>query len=160
MSFYLKLFFLLLFYNYSYLPKIVLAENSPKLVSVKTSKANLRYGPGKNYPIKLIFIKKKIPLLVIDKFDHWRKVLTSKNIVGWIHKSQLTMKYRSITLKRDYLRKKPQLSSEKIAFLYDNVNVSVVRCKLYWCKITLKAKKFSGWYIKKFLWGSNYIIVK
>ena len=160
MSFYLKLFFLLLFYSHSYLPKIVLAENSPKLVSIKTSKANLRYGPGKNYPIKLIFIKKNIPLLVIDKFDHWRKVLTSKNTVGWIHKSQLTMKYRSIILKRDYLRKKPQLSSEKIAFLYDNVNVSVVKCKLYWCKITLKTKKFSGWYIKKFLWGSNYIIVK
>ena len=159
MSFYLKLFFLLLFYSYSYLPKNVLAENSPKLVSVKTSKANLRYGPGKNYPIKLIFIKKNIPLLVIDKFDHWRKVLTSKNTVGWIHKSQLTMEYRSIILKRDYLRKKPQLSSEKIAFLYDNVNVSVVECKLYWCKITLNTKKFSGWYIKKFLWGSNYIIV-
>ena len=159
MSFYLKLFFLLLFFSYSYLPKIVLAENSPKLVSVKTSKANLRYGPGKNYPIKLVFIKKDIPLLVIDKFDNWRKVLTSKNIVGWIHKSQLTMKYRSIILKRDYLRRKPQLSSEKIAFLYDNVNVSVVKCKLYWCKITLKSKKFSGWYIKKFLWGSNYIIV-
>ena len=160
MSFYLKLFFLILFHSYSYLPKIVLAENSPKLVSVKTSKANLRYGPGKNYPIKLIFIKKKIPLLVIDKFDHWRKVLTSKNTVGWIHKSQLTMKYRSIILKRDYLRKKPQLTSEKIAFLYNNVNVSVITCKLYWCKITLKTRKFSGWYIKKFLWGSNYIIVK
>ena len=160
MNFYLKLFLLLLFHSYSYLPKIVLAENSPKLVSVKTSKANLRYGPGKNYPIKLIFIKKDIPLLVIDKFDHWRKVLTSKNTVGWIHKSQLTMKHRSIILKRDYLRKKPQLSSEKIAFLYDNVNVSVIKCKLYWCKITLKTRKFSGWYIKKFLWGSNYIIVR
>ena len=160
MNFYLRLFLLLLFYSYSYLPKIVLAENSPKLVSVKTSKANLRYGPGKNYPIKLIFIKKNIPLLVIDKFDHWRKVLTSKNIVGWIHKSQLTMKPRSVILKRDYLRKKPQLSSEKIAFLYDNVNVSIVKCKIYWCKITLKTRKFSGWYIKKFLWGSNYIIVR
>ena len=160
MSFYLKLFFILLLHSYSYSPKIVLAENSPTLVSVKTSKANLRYGPGKNYPIKLVFIKKDIPLLVIDKFDNWRKVLTSKNTVGWIHKSQLTMKYRSIILKRDYLRKKPQLSAKKIAFLYDNVNVSVVKCKLYWCKITLKTKKFSGWYIKKFLWGSNYIIVK
>ncbi len=160
MSFYLKLFFLLLFCSHSYLPKIVLAENLPKLVSVKTSKANLRYGPGKIYPIKLIFIKKDIPLLVIDNFDHWRKVLTSKNTVGWIHKSQLTVKHRSIILKQDYLRKKPQLTSKKIAFLYNNVNVSVVKCKLYWCKITLKTRKFSGWYIKKFLWGSNYIIVK
>tara|TARA_B100000900_G_scaffold403349_1_gene410333 strand:- start:274 stop:756 length:483 start_codon:yes stop_codon:yes gene_type:complete len=159
MKFYLKLLILILFYGYSYLPKVVFAENLPKLVSIKTSKANLRYGPGKNYPIKIIFIKKNIPLLVIDKFDHWRKILTSKNTVGWIHKSQLTMKLRSIILKPDYLRKKPQLLSQKIAFLYNDVNVSVVKCKVYWCKITLKTGKFSGWYIKKFLWGSNYIIV-
>ena len=160
MSFGLKFFFLIVFYSYSYLPKNVLAENLPNLVSIKTSKANLRYGPGKSYPIKLIFIKKNIPLLIVDKFDHWRKVITIKNTIGWIHKSQLTVKHRSVTLKPDYLRKKPQLSSEKIAFLNDNVNVSVIKCKLYWCKITLKNRKFSGWYIKKYLWGSNYIIIK
>ncbi len=159
MIFYLKLLFLILFFSNLYLPKIVLAKNLTKLVSIKTSKANLRYGPGKNYPIKLIFIKKKIPLLIVDKFDHWRKVITIKNTIGWIHKSQLTIKHRSIILKPDYLRKKPQLSSEKIAFLNDNVNVSVIKCKLYWCKITLKSRKFSGWYIKKYLWGSNYIII-
>ena len=93
MNFYLKLFFLVIFYSFCNLPKVVLAENLPKLVSIKTSKANLRYGPGKNYPIKLIFLKKNIPLLVVDKFDHWRKVLTSENTNGWIHKSQLTIKH-------------------------------------------------------------------
>ena len=69
------------------------------------------------------------------------------------------MKHRSIILKADYLRKKPELSSKKIAFLDKNVNVSVLKCKVYWCKINLKNRKFSGWYIKKYLWGSNYIIV-
>ena len=59
MNFYLKVFFLLLFSSFFYLPKIVLAEKIPKLVSIKTSKANLRYGPGKHYPVKLTFIKKK-----------------------------------------------------------------------------------------------------
>ena len=159
MNFYLKLLLLVLLSIY-FLPKIVLAENLPTLVSTKTSKANLRYGPGKNYPIKLIFLKKNIPLLVVDKFDHWRKVLTTKKKDGWIHKSQLTVKHRSIVLKADYLRKKPQLTSKKIAFLSNNVNVSVVKCKIHWCKITLKSRKFSGWYIKKYLWGSNYIIIK
>jgi len=141
------------------MPEIVLAEKFPKLVSVKTSKAHLRYGPGKNYPIKLTFIRKNIPLIIIDQFDHWRKILTTKDMIGWIHKSQLSVKYRSITLKPDYLRKKPNLSSKKIAFINNKVNVSIIKCKLYWCKITLKTRKFSGWYIKKYLWGSNYIIV-
>ena len=159
MNFYLKLFFLLLFSSFFYFPEIALAKKFPKLVSIKTSKANLRYGPGKNYPVKLVFIKKKIPLLIIDQFDHWRKVLTTKNMIGGIHKSQLTMKHRSIILKQDYLRKKPKLLSKKIVFLDENVNVSVLKCKVYWCKITLKGGKFSGWYIKKYLWGSNYIII-
>ena len=159
MNFYLKLFFILLLSNLFYLQEIALAEKFPKLVSIKTSKANLRYGPGKNYPVKLIFIKKQIPLVIIDKFDHWRKVLTTKNMIGWIHKSQLTARHRSIILKPDYLRKKPMLSSKKIAFLEDHVNVSIIKCKVYWCKITLKSRKFSGWYIKKYLWGSNYIII-
>ncbi len=159
MNFYLKLLLITFFYCFLYLPKIVLAEKFPKLVSIKTSKANLRYGPGKNYPVRLIFTQKNIPLLVVDKFDHWRKVLTAKKTIGWIHKSQLTVKQRSIILKPDYLRKKPELLSKKVAFLNKNVNVSVVKCKLYWCKITLKKRKFSGWYIKKYLWGSNYIIM-
>ena len=159
MNFYLKLFFLLLFSSLFYFPEIALAKKFPKLVSIKTSKANLRYGPGKNYPVKLVFIKKQIPLIIIDQFDHWRKVLTTKNMTGWIHKSQLTMKHRSIILKPDYLRKKPELSSKKIAFLDKNVNVSVLKCKIHWCKINLKSRKFSGWYIKKYLWGSNYIII-
>ena len=159
MKIYFNLLLIVLICTFTYLPKVILAENFPKLVSIKTSKANLRYGPGTNYPIKLIFTKKDIPLLIVDKFDHWRKVLTTKKIFGWMHKSQLSMKYRSIILKSDYLRRKPELSSTKIALIKPNVNVLIIKCKLYWCKITLKKRKFSGWYIKKYLWGSNYIIV-
>ena len=63
MNIYLKLLLLVLLSIYSYFPKIVLAKNLPTLVSTKTTKANLRYGPGKNYPIKLIFLKKKYPII-------------------------------------------------------------------------------------------------
>ena len=35
-----------------------LKEFSPRIASIKTSRANLRYGPGKDYPIKWIYIKK------------------------------------------------------------------------------------------------------
>ena len=130
----------------------------PILVSIKTQKANLRYGPGKNYPIKLIFIKKNIPLLIVDRFDHWRKVLTIQKNSGWIHKSQLSPKHRSIILNSDYLRKKPNLHSKRIVLLKKNVNVNIIVCKLYWCKISAN-RKYLGWYIKKYLWGTNYIIM-
>ena len=91
-------------------------ENSFKLASVKTSKANLRYGPGSNYPIKLILTQKQIPLLIIDSFDHWRKVLIQDKISGWLHKSQISSKLTSFILNEDFLRKKPNFSSKNIAF--------------------------------------------
>ena len=136
------------------------SNSTPVLVSVKTTKANLRYGPGKNYPIMLIFTKKNIPLLVIDKYNHWRKVFTNENKIGWIHKSQLSNKLKSIVLKQDYLRKKPKLLSRKTAFLTKNVLVSISQCYFYWCKIELQNRKYFGWYIKKYLWGTNYIMIK
>ena len=135
-------------------------ENNFKLASVKTSKANLRYGPGSNYPIKLILTQKQIPLLIVDSFDHWRKVLIKDEISGWLHKSQISSTLTSSIVVEDFLRKKPNLSSKNIAFLKKDLNVSVVKCKVYWCKIELFNRKFSGWYIKKYLWGTNYIILK
>ena len=131
-----------------------------KLASIKTSKANLRYGPGFNYPIKLIFIQKKMPLIIIDQFDHWRKIVTQDEVIGWLHKSQISMKLTSSIVTEDYLRKKPNLSSKKVAFLKKKVNVTIIKCKDYWCKIELSNRKYFGWYIKKYLWGSNYIILK
>ena len=135
-------------------------EKSFKLASVKTSKANLRYGPGSNYPIKLILTQKQIPLLIIDSYDHWRKVLIQDEISGWLHKSQISSKLTSSVIYEDFLRKKPNLLSRKIAFFKKYLNVSILKCKVYWCKIELPNRKFTGWYIKEYLWGTNYIILK
>jgi len=134
-----------------------LEQFSPRIASIKTSRANLRSGPGKDYPIKWIYIKKKWPLKIIDQLDHWRRIQTINNVKGWFHKSQLSRKKTSLIIYKDYLRKKPSLNSMKIALLKNKLIVDIIKCKVYWCKIEIKERRFSGWYIKNYLWGSDLI---
>ena len=69
---YLFLIFLLsliLFFNL----KSFAIENTIFL-SLKNSEVNLRLGPAREYPIKLIYKKKYLPVIILDKSDTWRKI--------------------------------------------------------------------------------------
>ena len=135
-------------------------EFSPWLASLKTSKANLRTGPGKKYPIKWIYQKKGWPVKVIAELEHWRKIQTIDNIEGWFHKSQLSTKPTSIVMISDYLRKKPRKKVKKLAVLEKNLIVNIIKCKKFWCKIEVKQRRYNGWFIKNHLWGVNFIKIK
>ena len=133
---------------------------SPWIASLKTSKANLRTGPGKKYPIKWIYQKKGWPVKVIAELEHWRKIQTIDDIEGWFHKSQLSTKPTSIVMISDYLRKKPRTKVKKLALLEKNLIVNIIRCKKFWCKIEVKQRRYNGWFIKNHLWGVNFIKIK
>ena len=58
-------------------------------LTLRNDKVNLRQGPSFEYPIKLFYKKKFLPVLVQDKFtDSWCKVKVS-NYKGWIKKDSL-----------------------------------------------------------------------
>ena len=150
-------------YKFAYSSTFELREPkkfSPRLASLKTSKANLRTGPGKKYPIKWIYQKKGWPVKVIAELEHWRKIQTIDNIEGWFHKSQLSTKPTSIVMISDYLRKKPRKKVKKLAVLEKNLIVNIIKCKKFWCKIEVKQRRYNGWFIKNHLWGVNFIKIK
>ena len=70
------------------IPSSVIADKINYYVSLKYNKVHVRYGPSFNSPIKYIYKKKYLPLKVIDKKEHFRKILDLKKNSGWIHKSQ------------------------------------------------------------------------
>ena len=61
-------------------------------LTLRNEKVNLRQGPSFEYPIKLFYKKKFLPVLVQDKFENFRKVRDHENNTGWIHISQLSKK--------------------------------------------------------------------
>ena len=71
--------------------------NEEYFLTLRNDKVNLRLGPSFNYPIKIIYKKKYLPVLIKDKSENFRKIQDHENNSGWIHISQLSKKKSGIT---------------------------------------------------------------
>ena len=139
-------FFFLLLVNKAY------TKNNEIFLSLKNDEVNLRQGPSFEYPIKLIYKKKYLPVVILDKSETWRQIMDIENNSGWIHISQLSKKKSAINVKdNSILYKKPTLYSKPIAKLENGRLVLIIKCKIKWCKIT--SGGFRGWILIDSLWG-------
>ena len=128
------------------------ASESRKFLSLKNNEVNLRQGPSFKYPIKLIYKKKYLPVLILDKSETWRKIKDFNNNYGWIHVSQLSKKKTALNFKNNsILYKNPTIYSKPIAKLESGRLVLIKKCNQKWCKIS--SGEFIGWINKSFLWG-------
>ena len=131
-----------------------LASDNIKFLSLKNSEVNLRLGPSFEYPIKLTYNKKYLPIIILDKSETWRKIKDFENNSGWIHISQLSKRKTAINNKNNsILFKKPTIYSKPIAKLEIGRLVLIKKCNLKWCKIT--SDKYTGWVKKNYLWGKT-----
>ena len=146
---YLNLFFLnLLIIGNSY------SNDNENFLSLKNDLVNLRQGPSLEYPIKLIYKKKYLPVIVLDRSETLRKIKDLENNTGWIHTSQLTKKKSAINIKDSSLvYKKQTVYSKPVAKLEIGRLVLVKKCNNKWCKIS--SGKYSGWIYKNSLWGKT-----
>ena len=67
-------------------------------LTLRNDKVNLRQGPSFEYPIKLFYKKKFLPVLIQEKFENFRKIRDHENNTGWIHVSQLSKKKAAIVV--------------------------------------------------------------
>ena len=149
-KYYLFLFILFIFFEF-FLSES-LANEEIKYLSLKNTEVNLRLGPSFEYPVKLTYNKKYLPIIIFDKSGAWRKIKDFENNSGWIHISQLSKRKTAINYKNNsILFKKPTIYSKPIARLESGRLVLIKKCKAKWCKIS--SGGFSGWIYKNSLWG-------
>ena len=120
-------------------------------LTLRNDKVNLRLGPSFNYPIKIIYKKKYLPLLVKDKSENFRKIQDHENNSGWIHISQLSKKKSGITTEDTILYKRSTLYSRPLAKVETGRLLLISKCKDEWCKV--KTDDYKGWVKKESLWG-------
>ena len=133
------------------IPSSVVANTINYYVSLKYNKVHVRYGPSSNSPIKYIYKKKYLPLKVIDKKEHFRKIIDLKKNSGWIHKSQLIKSKSLITTSEKILYKKPTKYSEPIAKFEEGRLLILKKCLKNWCKV--ESNDYSGWIKTNNIWG-------
>ena len=146
------LLFLFLFFLISFYISKSFGDEITNFLSLKNNEVNLRLGPSFEYPIKLVYKKKYLPVEVLDKSETWRKIQDFEKNSGWIHTSQLSKKKSAINIENNsVLYKKPTIYSKPIAKLEIGRLILIKKCKEEWCKIS--SGGFSGWIFKGSLWG-------
>ena len=120
-------------------------------LTLRNDKVNLRLGPSFDYPIKIIYKKKYLPVLIKDKSENFRKIQDHENNSGWIHISQLSKRKSAVTSKNLLLYSRPTIYSKPLVNIEIGRLLLVTKCKNDWCKI--KSGKYSGWIKKDGIWG-------
>ena len=121
-------------------------------LTLRNDKVNLRQGPSFEYPIKLFYKKKFLPVLIQEKFENFRKIRDHENNTGWIHVSQLSKKKAAIVVDDEaYIFSSNTVYSKPLAISKNGKLLLIKKCKKDWCKIS--SKRFKGWVKKESLWG-------
>ena len=129
----------------------------PYFVSLRVNKANSHVGPGREYKNVYTYQVRYIPLLVIAKYDKWRKVIDMDNCTGWLKQSQLsTNRYVMVKNNICILYKRPDIHSDKIVKLGTQVIMKLSGIINDWCYvkiITNGKQKHEGYVQKKDVFG-------
>ena len=124
----------------------------PRFVSLKFNKANLRSGPGGEYPVLWQYRQAGFPLLVDAEFGVWRKVRDADGTTGWMHGAGLSLRRMAFThmgMAKIYLKDSSQ--SDVIAVAEKNALLEIESCLENWCQIKTDAVK--GWVKRSAIWG-------
>ena len=121
-------------------------------LTLRYDKVHLRQGPSHEYPIKIFYKKKFLPVLIQDQSDNFRKIRDHENNVGWIHISQLSKKKAAIVIEDELIVfNNPTIYSKPRVVLNKGRLCLIAKCENEWCKV--KVDKYKGWVKKDSLWG-------
>ena len=124
----------------------------PRYVTLKSNEANLRAGPGLEYPVLWQYRTPKLPVRVDAEFGIWRKIVDHDGTAGWMHGSVLSLR-RMALIKVDMakIHDNPDPSSTVLALAERNALMELQSCPKSWCKV--KAANVSGWMKRQAIWG-------
>jgi len=124
----------------------------PRFVSLRADKVNVRAGPGVQYPIVWVFVRRGLPVEVVAEFDLWRKIRDREGVEGWVHRSLLAGT-RAVIVTGDthVLYRDPDAASAPVAQVEAGVVARLLACTAQWCRV--KAASHRGWIERAHLWG-------
>lgn len=131
----------------------------PRFVTIEANEANLRTGPGTQYPIEWVYVRPGLPVEVISEYDTWRQVRDHEGVVGWLHSRLLSGRRGVVVLGLDEvtMRRRPNDGSLPAARVEAGVQGRLLRCPDAddpagdWCYVEFSDRR--GWLRRDQLWG-------
>jgi SH3-like domain-containing protein len=124
----------------------------PRYVTLRSEEVNLRTGPGVRYPVEWVFVRRQMPVEILQEFENWRRIRDRDGTEGWVHQSMLTGRRAAIvTGEIRSLRRRPEADAPVVARVEPGVIGALLECKETWCRI--EAGGFRGWLARDQVWG-------
>lgn len=124
----------------------------PRFVSLKSDKVHVRVGPGKDYPIDWIFVRRGLPVEIVAEYDVWRKIRDYQGTEGWVHQQRLTGK-RMIVSMGDLqpLYRRADKTAAVLAKVEPGVVGRLLSCEKDWCRVEVGG--YRGYLPRTKIWG-------
>ncbi len=125
----------------------------PRFVSLSAGEANLRSGPGEQYPINWVYKRKLYPLEIIGEYDQWRQVRDVDGTEGWMHRVLLSGNRTVLVVGENVsLLQEPSALGPLVARIEAGVLGEILKCSPGWCRLDIDGTR--GWAATKNLWGT------
>jgi len=125
----------------------------PRFVALRSDEVNLRTGPGLTYPIDWVYMRKGLPVEVIDEFDTWRQIRDYEGTEGWVHQSMIDGKRTFMILgELQPIMFTQEDHGKSAARLQPGVIGDIQECQANgWCLVSVQG--FRGWIRREKIWG-------
>ena len=132
-------------------PTFILASQHEQFLSTKFNEINVRVGPSKIYPVKLVYKKKLLPVKVIAEYEDWKQVQDIDGDGGWIHISTLSKNRTILCKKEKIIYRQASIKSVVIAKAEKGFICKLKKYQGGWCKVQCDTVR--GWMQSSDLWG-------
>lgn len=124
----------------------------PRFVTIKFERANLRAGPGSEYPVLWQYRRLGLPVLVDAEFGVWRKIVDHEGTSGWMRGSLLDLKRNAFVTKGVIkIRAQDNQEARVIAVAERGALLDLETCPKQWCRVA--HGDIAGWVPRDTIWG-------
>lgn len=124
----------------------------PRFVSLGADRVNLRYGPGREYPISWVLARRGLPVEIVAEFDTWRKIRLHDDDEGWVHASLLSSRRTVLVTEAvGELRRTPDDDARVVLRAEPGVIGDLIDCEEAWCRVDIQGRR--GWLPRDAFWG-------
>jgi SH3-like domain-containing protein len=126
----------------------------PRFVSLAAERVNVRFGPGRQYPVSWVFAREGLPVEIIAEFDTWRQIRDYDGEEGWVHSSLLSSR-RTIMVIGEVraLRRTASTGAREVLRAEPGVIGSLFDCEDTWCRVEIEGRR--GWLQRSEFWGTR-----
>lgn len=130
------------------------ADDLPRFASLRAERVNVRSGPGVQYPISWVFVRRGLPVEITAEFEFWRKVRDRDGSEGWIHQSLISGSRTALVIDAVRpLHNAPSASAPILLYAEPGVQGELQACQTNWCEIRIAGR--AGWMQRPHLWGTQ-----